>query len=160
MSDYEVRDLIIAFMALIANFGALFFLGFEVRRVRQETKKESLRRSREATLNHYATTLAERNELRLSLPNAPSAEVLNSVEQRRPVTRYLAYWELLAAGVNLGIYDFDTVQLVAGARIRKLWTNWKFFVDDRRATTGNPRMYCVLETLVHRLSNSEPVTPT
>lgn len=154
MSDYEVRDLLIAALALIANFGALFFLGLEVRRVRQATKEESVRRSREATLNHYAATLADRNSLRTDLPNVNASDTFDSEEQRSRVTRYLAYWELLAAGVNLGIYDFDTVRLIAGSRILKVWSNWEAFVQGRRIATENPKLYCELESLVCRLSGT------
>lgn len=152
MSGYQVGDLLIAGLALGANFGALFFLGFEVRRVRQETSRESIRRAREATLSYYASTLENRNDLRAKLPNV--GIVLDSAEKRRPVARYLAYWELLAAGVNVGIYDFDTVKLIAGSRIQQVWNNWNTYIQERRAATENTNLYCELETLVRRLAGA------
>jgi hypothetical protein len=154
LSSYEMSDLVIAALALFANFGALFFLAFEIRNARKESQKENTRRAREAIFNYYSSTLNERNNLRNELPELDSSDWQTIPEESRKVTRYLAYWEILASGINLGIYDFEAAKVIAGQRIITIWDNWLEFISFRRHSTNNKKLYCELEILVSLLKKS------
>ena len=143
----------IAGIALVLNFAALVFVGIELLRARIASRKEDLRRAREATLNYYASTLEERNSLRAALPDPSKV----TPENTRLVTRYLGYWEAFATGVNLGVYDLTCARRIAGSRIEKVWANWKYFIEERRHKSGQPRLYAELQDLAEAITASRSV---
>ena len=153
VSEYESRDLWIAGIALVLNFAALVFVGVELLRARIAGRKEDIRRSREATLSYYSSTLQERNDMHASLPE-PSAV---TAENEKLVTQYLGYWEAFATGVNLGVYDLTCARRVAGFRIERVWDNWRQFIEDRRRKWGRPRLYIELQELAEAITASRSV---
>jgi hypothetical protein len=154
VTQYESRDLWIAGIALVLNFAALVFVGVELYRARTASRKEDIRRAREATLDYYSSTLQERNNLRDALPKPANV----TSENEDLVIRYLGYWEAFAAGVNLGVYDLTCACRIAGFRIETIWGNWRPFIEDRRRKSGRPRLYIELQDLAEVISASRSNT--
>jgi hypothetical protein len=54
----------------------------------------------------------------------------------KTIASYLNYYEALATGVYLGIYDIETIDYLAGPRITKLFDNYRPWIIDRRTITA------------------------
>lgn len=169
MTPYESGDLTIATAALLFNFLAVLFVGLEIRRSRKAGREEALRLARQATLDYYSSTLAERNRLRDAVRNAPAQPgvAMDSVEselvamdptvpeRKSAKIRYLAYWETFATGVNMGVFDLECARRLAAARIKKIWQDHASFVVSRREESGNQALYKELEDLARKFGVSQ-----
>jgi hypothetical protein len=63
------------------------------------------------------------------------------------LTYFLNYFEDLATGVNMGVFDFDVVNRVSGSRIMRSWEDYGNWVRAERATLQQPSLFIELERL-------------
>lgn len=168
MTEYEKWSLVVAIVALLANFGALLFIAVQLVEARRSARSaavaelaENERRSREATLNYYYRSFGERTTLSATLPTSHEpdrvAEVIKAavdgdVAQRTSIRSLLSYYETLSTGVNLGIYDLATIDRLAGGKVVALHRAWAPYVEWARTSGGNASLYTELDELARRLS--------
>ena len=170
MTSYERWTLFLSVASTFILFGTLAFIAAQVffaaraaREAQSERATESLRRKREATLDYWSNTLFERhrllNEVYAQTPSYKIAEVIkkseNDKDLRVRISRLLGYYEMLATGVNLEIYDLLTIKRLSGAMLVATFDNYKPFIDSRRIIKKRPNLYSEFETLIHSLKDLE-----
>jgi hypothetical protein len=146
--------------------GALAFIGYQVVLARRSARDsytvaaaEATRRAQQDTLDYYASTLSQRNELAAQLPDytdtAGVAACLKEAQSDPSIGArlkpFLSYWELFATGANIGIYDTQTLRRVCGSRVVGIWDAWEPYVLARRVALGNRALYSELEALTAEL---------
>ena len=170
MTDFERWQLALAVVGAAVNLLLFAFVIVQVRLLRRQVvdagdavRMDHDRRKKESTLDFYAGTIDKRSSFREALPNDRDAQAISDlitplIEQasnstsNRMVAEYLNYLELLAVGVNLDIYDFETINRLAGGRIIAVANNYAPWIEHRRATLNAPMMWSDLSLLAARLS--------
>jgi hypothetical protein len=156
---------------LLVNGIGLGFLGIQVSLTRhraartQDSELAELHlRRKELTLSFLVATFGQRQTLRDTLPDDfdQSAvhqfiELVNRGDDPvagRVLEGYLWYLETFALGVSAGIYDFETVLHILGARVRAVVENYRPFIEQRRRQTAAKTLYVELEALASRLDEA------
>ena len=177
MQAYERYDLLISGFGLLANFSALVFIAVQLtesrrtaRSAAEESARENVRRSRQATLDYYYETFVIREELLRKLPTHDDPESVTRAiskalsghhdELRADIKSYLNYFETLSGGVNLGIYDIETIDRLTGTRIISTFRRWTPYIDRVREKSGRPSLYAEFEILATKLEHRRAANPT
>lgn len=167
MTQYEGLSITFAAIAVVVNI-VLFLVFFlqlralktQVRLSEEATERDHARRRQQATVDFYMTTLEKRTELRHTLPYDRNADAIReyvtalkdeSETEALYVTDYLTMFEMLAGGVNMGIYDLEVIDRLAGSRLRAIYNNYLPWIDQRRRMFDSPSLYCELESLSRSL---------
>lgn len=175
MSSYETLDLAINAVGLLANFGALLFIAVELLQARtarlaadRSQIDENRRRKQEATLDYYNQSFGERRSLSSSLPTLSDVQGITESIQRatagdiatsESIRSMLAYYETLATGVNIGIYDMETIDRLAGSRLTRILDSWLPYIRWARAARQNPLAYCEFEQMVAVIRQRREAVP-
>lgn len=127
----------------------------------EATKLDHVRRRAQATIDFYRTTLDKRIALRESLPHDRDAAgvadfIAKAIEKddsdsAHDITDYLTYFGMFATGVNTGVFDIDIVERLAGTRILAIASNYKSWIDFRRAKYSQPKLYQELAILADEM---------
>jgi hypothetical protein len=64
---------------------------------------------------------------------------------------YLNYYEVLASGVNEGVFDLGVVDRTSGTTIIKIQEFYGDFIDEVREAERRPRVYLEIESLAKKL---------
>lgn len=171
MTNFERWQLVTALFGTAVNLLLFVFVIVQVRLLRRQVdeaaasvKLDHDRRKMESTLDFYASTIDRRNAFREVLPNDRDTEGISALVDRvtkedinSPMNRtlgdYMNYFELLAVGVNMEIYDYDTVSRLAGGRLIAVMANYGLWVDHRRAALGSATLWGEFADLTERLRN-------
>jgi hypothetical protein len=160
----------LAGVTAILGLGSLIFVGIQVRRGATETRHaalaeeaERLRQRKRETINAVAATAKYRQEMKSALPwndrdaatvKAFLAEAENDDKARHAVRAYLDYVEMLAAGVNEGVFDLSTLARMQGGRIVAIAANYSDYIDRRRGELNSPTLYSELTALAEEISRT------
>ena len=183
-STYNAFDIIVTGIGVLVNVALFAFFGMQLRELRRQnsfassqasllkrqveqaqeiTARDHDRRSRQATIDFYATTLSKRAEFRSILPYDRDfddiAQLLELAKQDdglidKEITEYLALFELLATGANTGVFDLETLRLIAKGPICAIVDYYGPWIEARRTKYGSPSLYSELETLTEALRNT------
>lgn len=142
--------------------------------VREQTAADHERRKKQATIEYYSNLRSSRRELQAEVEHkfghdalAASEVVLlldqeergepTAIEVIRLIKAYFTGLESLAAGVNLEVFDYQTLRRLGGAHIRTVFRQYRAFVDVSRQRKSQDTLYVELELLHDRLSQERPV---
>lgn len=167
MTTFERWSLVIAAAGVAVNM-VLFIvfalqlieLRHQVKQSKDATQLDHARRRAQATIAFYQSTLEKRESLRGVLPYDGDAAAIAAVTSRvmleggelqSIITGYIGLFELLAMGINVGVFDIDVLERMAGTRVRALATNYGPWINARREELGHPRLYSELVELGLRL---------
>jgi hypothetical protein len=167
MSTFELVSTIVAITALAINFALFLTVILQLRALRQQiksadsaTKADHARRKKQATIEFYAATLEKRSALRSTLPSDRDGEAIaqflidaaESKRRARDISEYLGLFELLASGVNTGVFDRKVIARMAGGRIRAMVENYRPWIERQRTLLDAPLLYVELEALAEFLT--------
>jgi hypothetical protein len=163
VNAYEWSSSIISAIAATINLGALVFVGMQVRNAASESRRaaeyqeaEGQRQRKRDTINAVIATSQQRDKLKTALPwndrdAVEVADFLRQVEQdqdrRAAVRAFLDYLEMIAAGVNDGVFDVETVSRTFGGRIVAVASNYAPYIELRRRELNSPSLYIELESV-------------
>jgi hypothetical protein len=168
VTTFEKVSVGLAALAIVVNLGVLVVLIFQLRGLRQqiesaadEARDRNTRERRRETMEVYAATLSKRIELRDDIDQDRDAEAIarrverlkkakSSEEERDAILDYLNYWEMLAAGVNEKILDYETASLIARGKIIAIYENYGPYIEWRR-DTHDDSLYSELQKLAEKL---------
>lgn len=172
MTQFETLSVVIGAAGVVINLILFIMFALQLRALRRQiavaeeaTRLDHDRRRKQATLDFYTATLEKRAALRDLLPYDRDADAIRDLirdikseddGRGKEITNYLSLFEGLAAGVNSGVYDLDTIERVAGGRIRAIAHNYKSWIDSRRAMFDNPNLYEELDHLAGQLEARRP----
>jgi hypothetical protein len=167
VSDADVTAIIGAGGVLINAIG-LAFVAIQVILARRQllhaqrvNEVETARMKRQATIDFYMTTVEQRTGWRSILPDdwdaaaieqfIKSAYTEQGPRKLQVIVDYLGYFEALAVAVASDVYDIETLDSIAGSRIRRIATNYKPFFERARVAANAPSLYVELEWLGEQL---------
>ena len=149
--------------AVFAGGGAVLVI-FQLYLAQRTTRDEYENRRRQATIEFYARTINQRGEWNLKLPPDRDGEAIKVLiaqaldpdgerteEARRAIHNYLAFWELLSAGVAQNVLDRTTIRSLARGRAVAVWKNYEPFVTAERTRYEAPLLYIELQRLAEFL---------
>ena len=156
--------IMIAATGVVINAVALGFVGIQVILARRQlsylqetTETEVVRRKRQSTIDFYMATIEHIGDLRVRLPNdwegGEIAAFISRAFQKGAredifaIARYLSYFEAVAVGVTMDVYDLKVINELAGSRILALANNYVPFFERRREEVGSNTPYENLQTL-------------
>jgi hypothetical protein len=149
----------------VIGLGAIFW---QIRSAAHSLHDERLRSVQEATLDFWTATLEKRDQWRAVLPDdrspvavaefLPNAGELTS-EINKTIASYLNYYEALATGIYLGIYDIETIDYLAGPRITKLFENYRPWIIDRRTAFDERTLFVEFEFLAAEIRRRRELRP-
>lgn len=67
------------------------------------------------------------------------------------IKEFLSIVEHLAAGVNIGIFDFIIIERMSGSYFLNMREKFSPYIKDTRAKKANPRLYIEFETMCRDL---------
>ena len=164
----EAWTVVFGFGGLLINGVGLGFLGVQVTLARRQAARaqeseavELVLRRKESTISFLVATLEQRRAMRHTLPDdfdegAVAAFIDRAADGKDPtldvaLDGYLWYMETLALGVTSGVYDFETVLYMLGARISAIAENYQRHMERRRRETGVHTLYVEIEALGRKL---------
>jgi len=156
-----VGGLIINAVAFIALLSQVYLLRKQIRSTDEAFATEQVRSRKQSTLEFMATTVERRQELSRQLPVEVDLDAGQRVldawdhdeEVRRPIYEYLDFYEMLATGVNSGIFDHDVVDRASGTRIMQVFASYQGLIKKLREEQARPQMYEELQTLAAALEH-------
>lgn len=160
MTTYETWSVWLGAVLACLTAGGLGGVIYQVRLAAKAQRLDNIRRCEQATLEFYAGTMQGRVNWRQCLPDdrdgdAIAAFVQDPADLTHPtnklVSEYLNYFESLATGVNLRIYDLDTIDHIAGPRLIATYRNYLPWIEGRRAVYNQRVLYSEWELLVATL---------
>lgn len=170
MSDSS-WNVVLGVTGLLINGIGLSFVAVQVILARRQvlhsqrtSEAENTRRKREATIDFYMDTVKHRSKWTAVLPDDWSEEEIHEfiktayqtsdAEKLKCMIDYLGYFETLAVAVSAGVYDLETLDSLAGTRIRRIAANYQPYFAEVRRATGVKAMYVELEWLADRLAET------
>jgi len=150
-----IGGLIINAVAFGALLSQVYLLRKQIRTADEAFGIEQVRSRKQSTLEFLAATVERRQKLSRELPveidHAASQRVLevwdHDEDARRPVYEFLDFYEMLATGVNSGIFDLEVVDRASGSRIIRIHESYGELIEKLRAEQERPRMYEELQGL-------------
>lgn len=147
--------------SLAINGLLLYLVGRQLKAIQSQIRQADVsvsldhnRRRSQATIEYWAETLEASSRFQLQVPNdydlVDDPSLLSAYEEQA-VVQYLRLFESLSAGVNMGIFDFETIDRIAGSRIVAIGQGYQAWIDDRRIKRDNVRLYEELEELYKKL---------
>lgn len=167
MSTFEKLSLLLTGLGIVAILLQLRAVRTEIYQTGRIAEEDHRRRRREATLSFMATSLEKRSEWRDKLPDDRDREGIaafiadcmptqggKNAEKTKDISGYLAHHEDIATGVQLGVFDIDTVDLLMGPRLVSTFRNWEVWIKDYRIACDEHVLYieweCVVEAIESR----------
>lgn len=158
LTTFDVLSLLAAFSGVALNLilFPIFILQLrelrdQVIQARQATERDHLRRQSQATIEFYRDTIEKRLALREHLPDERDEAGVKAVirvasaqpdgPENYAVKEYLSFLELLATGVNTQVMEVEIMDRIAGSRIAAAARNYRPWIDERRTSLHDPRMY-------------------
>jgi hypothetical protein len=149
----------IAVAALLINVAALTALVVQIKRAKDAFVAEQDLARKGATMDYIVATTELREQLGEQVPAERDlvkvAQFLHDVEKdeatKSRLQRFMNYWENLAAGTNIGIYDFDIVNRTVGGTVITLWNVYGDYARRERTTRNRPEIYVEIEMLSEKL---------
>lgn len=160
MTTYETWNIVLGAVLACLTAGGLGGVVFQVRQGAKVQRGDHARLRQQATLEFYADTMHGRVSWRQNLPDDRDPVALAaflpdpadlSDETNKLVSEYLNYFESLATGVNLGIYDLNTIDHLAGPRLIETYRNYLPWIEGRRTAFDQRVLYAEWEVLVDTL---------
>jgi hypothetical protein len=162
-------NVVIEFVGLLVNGVGLGFVAIQVSLGRRQARHTQLAQERdlelrrkESTMAHLIATDDQMRKYQAHLPDdfdatAVAAYITRAIADQantgEALVGYLGYWETLALGTSLGVYDLETVCRMSGARISVLVENYRPYFRHRRASTGVATLYSEIEWLDGRIED-------
>lgn len=166
----DVLTVVLTVIGLVINGTGLIFVATQVVLARRQlvhlqtvTETEVMRGRRQATIEFYMTTVHQVSEWRTALPGDWNKAAINDFVKcaydstdsgkLHHLTRYLGFFETLAAAVSVEIYALEVIDSIAGSRIINIAENYHPFFERRRIEVGADSAYRKLEWLGVRLQD-------
>jgi hypothetical protein len=166
----DMWTIVFGFAGLLINGAGLTFLAIQVSLARHQAARTQQSETAEVVLQRKASTVSflvatfeQDRTLRGTLPDAfDEAAVAAFAEQAisgdypavaSALEGYLMLLETLALGVSIGIYDFETVFQMFGARINAVAKNYRPYIERRRQQTGVRTLYIEIEQLSNEVNS-------
>lgn len=162
MSD-STWNVVTGIAGLLVNGVGLGFVAIQVGLARRQARqaqgvqeRDLMLRRKESTMAHLIATDAQLRGYQDRLPDVFDAAAVrayvaraldNQATAREALAGYLGYWETLALGTSMGVYDLETVCRMSGARISALVAHYRPYFAHCRATTGIASLYREVEWL-------------
>lgn len=148
-------DWIVAFigiLTLVVLSGQLYYL-------HRAYIDDHTRRKKQATLEYFQTHTTEasilRSEIIEIIPNLKRGEPLSlenvSEESITKIIPYLNKLEYLAVGVNEGVFDFQTMNRLAGVRLVRIYKTFQPYIENRRNEIDYPTLYSDFVNLAKKI---------
>jgi Domain of unknown function (DUF4760) len=162
----DIASVLIAFISAAVNIAFLVVLVKQLTVMRTQIKyasdafvSEQDRIKRQSTLEVLAVTQQYRYERATVMPLEWDAlavkEFLEAVradkEKRQLLRNYLNYYENLAAGINSGVYDLETVARTFGNVLLNVVGAYQPYIKDVRVELGNKLAYVEMQRLAEKL---------
>lgn len=150
----------------VIGLGAIFW---QIRSAARSLHDERIRSRQQATLEFWTGTLEKRDQWRSVLPDDRSEKAIAAFlpdageltnDTNKTIAAYLNYFEAMATGIYLGIYDIETIDYLAGPRIIKLFDNYRPWIVARRSAFDEPTLFVefeLLATIIRRRREAQPV---
>jgi hypothetical protein len=118
---------------------------------------------KQETLRMFIATLDHRTPQGLPFPSDDDAAGVSEFIRRaaneplveRAITRYLNYWELVAAGDIDGQLDDELLQRLSRSRVLSVWANYEPFISRGRELSGSDLPWHELQTLATQWARQE-----
>jgi hypothetical protein len=163
VSVFELWTLVFTAVTTAVNVIALGFVGVQIRYAARQTKRaaqdqeaEHLRQRRRDTVEAVRATTQYRERLKAPLPwnDRDGIQVKKFLDEAEgdpaklvSIRAYLDYLEMLAVGVNEGVFDLPTLSRSSGGRILAVADNYTEYIERRRKELGSATLYAELEQL-------------
>jgi hypothetical protein len=157
----------IALITAIINLGLLLLLAYQLRLLSEQLKQDGQsveldhsRRKAQATLEFSTATLAKQEQWKHLLPDYYRDEQdvrrsVLSIDSKDPLDStlqdFIGFFEELATGVNLGVYDVDIVDHLMGTRVIRAFKAFEPWIERRREEYGVPGLYREFQTLAEAI---------
>ncbi|MFB9686127.1 DUF4760 domain-containing protein [Amycolatopsis plumensis] len=131
-------------------------------RADRNLEDERRRQRKKDTIDAMVSSSRQWEEFRMALPwNDRDKEnvqaYLQHIERkpaaRAPVRNYLDFLEVVAVGVNSGVFDIDTVSRMVDGRILAVTENYMPYINLRRDELRSPSLYSELEVMARSTRN-------
>lgn len=165
MTSADRWSILIGVLGAVINAALLVVVYRQVRDATIANRADHDRRKKTATIEFYATTLEMRDKLRTKLPYDRDAEAVAALisgikndddELGKSVTEYLSLFELLASGANADVFDRETIETMAGGRVRAIASSYRPWIQQRRARFNSPFLYEQIEQLAAGFEKNLP----
>ncbi|MEU7866380.1 DUF4760 domain-containing protein [Dactylosporangium sp. NPDC049140] len=155
-----------AVAALVVNIVFLALLVKQLRLLQQQITDasesfvaEQVRIKRQATLAHIAATMEHRRRVSSEVPPDTDPEAVREFTRDadsnspngRLLRNYLNFYENLAAGINIGVFDIDVVARTSGTIIVRVYDAYKDFIVRFREANRHDLAYVEMEELAEAL---------
>jgi hypothetical protein len=156
MTTYEILTIVIMSGALVV---ALWQANTAVR----NQKSNHERMKKQSTIEYInqlrATYRTLNHELIKGIGADPVGEekynkLINDVDMFEKLKQLLGMFEHLSLGVRTGVYDFDMVDLMSGAFMYGVFSQWRYYIDKRRALENGKGRYVEFQWLVNKIESS------
>lgn len=154
-------SLLIELLTFIVTAAGLFGLFYQIRAAAHAQRDEFLRQQRQNTLTFYADSFEQRSNIWDGLPDdrdrAAIALLVDAIiaddsdERFLLVRRHLNYYESMAVGVRLGVYDLKTISELCGGRVVSAYTNYQPLILERRRKMNEASIWESFTWLATRL---------
>lgn len=177
MTNYEFYSLILAFLTLIvAIFGIIMTL--RQLKITREMTLLQLKETYDIKVKEYTWNrafcaqekLAEFQNLDISVLKSNEKlgymtnnqvlplelildEINNNPEIRVNIHAVLNFYESLARGINLGIYDEETIQAARNGAMRRMVNSYQRYIEFRRKDEQHPNAWNYLTDLIDKWEN-------
>ena len=167
--DSGLLAAIIGIGGLALSLVGLIFVAVQVKLLRAQIadarkvfESEQQRNRRQSSLEFISATMERRAALQNAIPAGSNIERVGQFLEklksgsddsalRRDLSRFLAYYEAVAVGVNTGVFDIEIIDRAWGSVIIRTFAGYRDYVYDRRASRHQPRLYAEFEHLVNAL---------
>lgn len=167
MTQFETWSVVLGSATVISNLTLFLVFYLQLKELRQQvhdsrksTERDHNRRRAQATVEFYEATLAQRFATSSQLPRDRDkdgiAEVIRGavsgdLNLAHGITEHLNLWELVATGVGMDIFDFETMYRIAGGRVIAMADNYQDWINLRREVLNTETLYIEIEQLASRL---------
>lgn len=90
-----------------------------------------------------------------SLAEGEQKKYQKNTDSKRDINLLLNYFDALAIGIKVGIYDFQTAKLSRNQQIIRTFRYSAFHINAIRKTLNNPNLFIQLEQLAKKLESDE-----
>lgn len=150
---------------LIGSQTAIFFVAAiasiaQLRSLANANRADHLRRAQQSTFEFLNGVLQQMRDLACQVPMESAQDIAAFIAaahnvdgpEYRTYSDYFNLFEYLAAGVNTGVFDFETIFVVSASRIRRTWETYADLIQwDRTRSDGWPQYLIEMEALVGRI---------
>ena len=156
-NDVELVLSIGTFVVTVVGLGGLYA---QIRSAARSQARDHDRQRKQATLDTFVGSSAERHAILLQLPNDRDVEAVrafcpapDAVDDPRfqVIVAHLNYFENLAVGAEHDIYCPKVIDSLVGGRLVAAWVAYEPFIQGRRKLLGASSVWTGFETLAGQL---------